>query len=309
MSYMNKITLILTILLIFTVFDNNISAEDQLTIYVFKSPNGIEWKTPKKLLHSVLSNAFSFKNRMIGHVAVELECDDGLRAGPVRVLTGMSYVDKHIYKKQLLWENKGFSVIFGSVAGRLEETKDLKIEIKQKSNTLGSPRLTFIKYLISPQTCRRLENYHREYREKKYYKNYGLPNNPRKGEGAGCSAFGMSFLELAGLLSDSDKNNWSLTKRVSMDLLGGEGNLHNPKKSVSFLDVLFMSDNQNRWISESESGRSVFFYDPDLIFSWIKNKIKKKSIDQKIITINKMEGLLYDKRNVPTPSDPIWLNN
>ena len=43
--------------------------------------------------------------------------------------------------------------------------------------------------------------YFHEYRDRGYAQNYGLPLRPRYGEGAGCSAFAVSFLDVAGLLA------------------------------------------------------------------------------------------------------------
>ena len=297
------------ILLFCTLFSTmkDAQSEDSLTLYVFKSPNGINWESPKKLIRSVLSNAFSFKDRMIGHVAIELSCQKGLTGKPVNIFTGMSYVDKHIYKKQLLLESMGFSVIFESVPGRLEEAEFLTNEIKKKSNVNNSPRLTFMKHLISTGTCMRLVKYFKTYQAQKHYVNYGLPNNPRKGEGAGCSAFGISFLEVAGLLTPSEKKAWSFTKKLPFNLLGGKTNAENPAHTVSFLDILFLSDQQNRWLKEDEKGRSVFFYDPDKMFSWIRKEIRNNPHGPNVISINKMKGLLIDNRSIITPTEPIWL--
>jgi hypothetical protein len=301
---MKKFSKIIFFSLILFLALRNARSEDSLTLYVFKSPNGIEWESPKKLIRSVLSNAISFKDRMIGHVAIELTCEKGLNGKPVRVLTGMSYIDKHIYKKQLFFESMGFAVIFQSVAGRLEKAELLSNEIFKKSNVKNSPRLTFMKHLITANTCLRLEKYYQTYQSQKYYQKYGLPNNPRKREGAGCSAFGVSFLEVAGILSDNEKKAWSFEKKLSFDLIGGTANTINPSNTVSFFDIFFLSDDLDRWLKKEEKGRSVFFYDPDKMFSWIRKKIQSHP---NVISINKMKGLLFDNRSVSTPAEPIWL--
>ena len=312
-SYFKIVKLIKFFFFLFciSIIPQNGMAESSLTLHVFQSPYGIDWATPKSLIKSVLRNSFTFKDRKIGHVAVELSCEKGMKGIPFHLLTGMSNSDKHIHKKLLLLDRVGFSVIFGSVDGLLEPESKLIKEIKEKSNVEKSPRYNFIKFLISNRTCVRLEKYYRTYVGQLYYKKYGLPNNPRKGEGAGCSAFGASFLEVAGILNPEYKNAWSLEKKVSYKMLGGKENLKNPQMKVSLFDLLFMNDSENHWLNDNEEGRKVFFYDPDLMFKWINHQVKTKtmSLNKKGVVIknHKVFGLQFDFSTTPTPLESPWI--
>ena len=288
-----------------------VKAQDYLTLHLFHSPYGVNWESPKDLRYSVLKNTFSFKDRKIGHVAVELSCQKRTGQKDFHLLTGMKRVSESVYKKQILLERLGFSVMFGSVPGELEGKEKLLKEIELKSKKKGSPRYNFLKFLISEKTCIRLEKYYKDYVNKKIYGRYGLPNRPLHGEGAGCSAFGLSFLEVAGIKKTEFESGWGLIRKVDYDLLGGKENLKNPENKVNFFSLLFLPEKKNRWINEWESGREVHFYDPDRMFHWVKDHIEKGlrelPLKGKILTHHHALGIEFDFQNVPTPEGSPFL--
>lgn len=294
------------ILTLFTFFTTSaVQAQDYLTLHIFHSPYGVNWESPKDLMFSVLRNTFSFKDRKIGHVAVELSCQKSRDYSGAHLLTGMKRVSESVYKKQILLERLGFSVMFGGVPGELEKKEKLLKEIDQKSMKKGSPRYNFIKFLISPENCNRLNNYYKKYVSNEIYKVYGLPHRPLKGEGAGCSAFALSFLEVAGIKKTEFEAGWGLIRRVDYDLLGGKENLKNPKHKVNFFSLIFLSEKKNRWMNEWEPGREVHFYDPDRMFKWVKNHVEtgltELPLKGRILTFNNAFGIEFDYQKAPAP--------
>ena len=64
------------------------------------------------------------------------------------------------------------------------------------------------------------------------------------------------------------------------------------------------------WAVDKFTGRELFFWRPNLMYDWVKNKIKKverrKIVDYKIITRGKTKGLFLDVSNIPTPTESIF---
>ena len=51
-------------------------------------------------------------------------------------------------------------------------------------------------------------------------KYYGLYNDPLKAQGAGCSAFGASFLKATGLMQEEFSDNWTYSVNIPTHLIG-----------------------------------------------------------------------------------------
>lgn len=265
----------------------------RLTLYFFPSPIGINWASPASLLRSAILNRFTLKNRQIGHVAIGLR-----RPGQDRdeYLTGMTDTEKP-YVKMILGQKVGFGVLWTSVSGRLETQQELWTEILEKR---GNQRLSLLEILISEETFLRLEQYLLEYRDRNYQVNYGLFNRPRHGEGAGCSAFAASFLDVAGLVFDEFKDNWSYTINFPEEYIG------RPvfDKDVNLGSLFSMP---NRWAEDSEAHKSLFFWDPDSMHRWAtKLDIDQSALDLTESKFGNCRMLHLDCRDQRTPSEPIW---
>src|SRR6185295_3111342 len=96
-------------------------------------------------------------------------------------------------------------------------------------------RISFIRFAVSPDVCRGLIGYAREFEERNVAKEYGFVR-PLYQEGAGCSAFSMAFLELANLDEARFRDAWSFDVRIPMSLIGGRDN---PGNKVSILELFF----------------------------------------------------------------------
>lgn len=274
--------------------------QSSLTLYFLSSPHGLNWSGPKSITASLVKNVLSPKNRMLGHVAVELNC-------PVQnyyALTGMTDTGEISYNDLVLKDKIGFGVLFEVVPGQLEETAPLARELAEKL-VLGK-RVRFLSTLISQQTCERLVTYLEEYKANGSNHFYGLTNRPRYGEGAGCSAFGVSFLDVAGLLDQEFIDHWSYFIRFPERLIGEKSE----QKKVSLFRLLLLRKKYNRWAKKEEAGRSIFFWDPDTMFNWAEEKIQTQSPSNfayEIIELGQTKGLLIDHTTKETPTEPIWL--
>lgn len=283
-------------------------AENSLTLHIIKSPNGLDWSSPKRLARTVVLNALSPKNRMIGHVAVELKCQGGAEKQSVHEVTGTANADSSVYNKQILFKRMGFGVIFDTYEGVLENKAELLKEFEKKYNKKRRNRITFIKHLISSKTCFRLKAYLEEYRRMGYGNFYGLPLDPRRRQGAGCSAFGVSFLENAGLMREEFKANWSYDLKVPNELIGGEFHPGGSHK-VSLLKLYFLKKSNNRWANEDEDYRRIFFWDPDTMYDWTMERIRKLDYPRAVIVKRgRTHGLVIQATHLPTPDGPLFEN-
>lgn len=231
--------------------------------------------------------------RSIGHVSVELRVN-----GELRFLTGMSQVGKNKQSAELLFaKSRGLGVLFHDFKGRLETSEELLPELEKR---FRSGKLSFITFQLNAITASRVERYLREYRENGGHEHYGLPNRPLYGEGAGCSAFGASFLEVAGVLDPLYREKWTRLIRVPRAFVGDS----KAGRKVSILKVLQC----RAWATESEPHESVFFWDPDLMHQWVIATWDacRTSNDSNRASKKNARGLLLNRTEVVAPEEPIW---
>lgn len=263
---------------------------NELTLHFIPSPEGMDWSSPSKLAKSALMNRISFKPRFIGHVFVELKC------GTSHELTGMTG-KKFDYLNQLLIEQKGLGILYHSFEGGLEEKEKIEPELK-KFKVEGYSN--FVSFLISENQCQRVTTYLKEYREKNVGRHYGLANRPRMGEGAGCTAFGVSFPDVLNILDQEMKEAWSQTVNIPLEFAGPPLK----EKGVGLFKVMF---NASEWAKDSEKHQRLTFWDPDKMHSWVKLKASKKVGDYSIVKSENAVGVVFDKRHFPVPAEPIWM--
>lgn len=268
---------------------------DEMTLYFIPSPYGLDWDTPASITRTTIKNEITLKDRHIGHVAIELKCTDG-----THLITGMTG-DVSVAKKLLFREGLGLGLLFYNFNGSIETTEKLKSEIEIKAK---QGRLSFLQFKIKSATCKRLVQYVNEFTSKGYMANYALPHRPRYGEGSGCSAFGASFIELAGLMEEEFKNAWSRHLRVPEKYIG---------KPISDKKVpitsLLLPLSKTSWAEENEPHRKIFFWSPDDMHEWVLKKIKNDFPKEYQITKrDNAWGLIYDRTHIETPNGPIFQN-
>ena len=272
---------------------------DSIKLNFYPSPYGINWKSPGRLARSVILNRLAKGGRKIGHVSIELTC------GTERYFSGMVESDNNTPYTDLLFKEKyGFGVLYYDFNGYMETDRDLTGELAERE---AKGNLSFFEVVISPETCQRLVQYHREYQQLGFDKHYGLINRPRYREGAGCSAYGASMLDVAGVLDPEWKKAWNKTIQVPEKYIGGP----TTGRRVSFLKIalLFAHD---RWARDFEPHRTLSVWDPDEMHRWVKTqwKLEKESHSghYELLIRGKAKGLRVDRTWVPTPNDSFWKN-
>ncbi len=257
---------------------------NELTLHFIPSPLGMDWSSPVKLTYSALKNITSLRPRFMGHVFVELKSRKNFE------LTGMTS-KTFDYLQQLLIHKKGLDIFYHSFEGTLEDEFLVKQELGFYLKTGYS---NFIKFILNDQQFERAMQYLTEYRKDKLDSQYGLANRPRYREGAGCSAFGASFVDLLELFEQDMKESWSQTISI-------------PKR---FIDVPLhrVLLGAHAWAQENEEHKRLTFWDPDRMFHWVRKKVSNPEPKNfQLLEIEKARGILMDKRDHRAPTGKIWL--
>lgn len=275
------------------------------TLYAFKSSVGINWKSPKALAASVIKNeALSYINgnkRLLGHVSIKIKCGDR------ELITAMTSRDGET-KRVVLNEHAGLGVLFHIFPGELESAEKLNDEIAKKRRKAQVHSIT---YMISDEACDLMFNHYENFVDKLGMHNYGFPVDTLAGEGAGCSAFGVSFLQAAKIADQTQLKAWSGSVWVPKEYIGP----YSSKKYIQAnqepyenleggddvkLIPLVLKPGKTEWADESEDGaKYLSFFDPDTMFNWIKmmNKSWNEKSDYQKRKFNKSIDLVFDYRD------------
>ena len=148
----------------------------------------------------------------------------------------------------------------------------------------------------------RLRYYLIEYESRGYDVIYNGANKPREGKGAGCTAFAISFLEVAGFLKEEWASKWTAKVRVPFELIG---HLINDNK-VSPLKVL----KKRNWAPFDENHVETCFYDPNYMHRWILDQFNDRGSKEAIPIQNNMAiGLEFDYRQKACPHETVFINS
>jgi len=282
--------------------------QNEITIYVIPSLSPIDWSTPSSLFKSTevcYLKAITRKNYyIIGHTIARITSP--MLPSPFYIsMSGKKLMEK---PDLLLIKKIGLGALGATIHGHIESEEHIKrgIETYSKRN-----RIAYIKFRISNQAVRRLLEFTSGFQAKTmngyaacdFYNGATWPRN--ENEGSGCSAFGMSLLDVAGVLP-AESNQWYVNVKIPMNLIGGECNNN---KKINIGTIL----RTKHWYQGPglEDVDFVTFqnYDPALIFNWIRNKQSQNDSIFKSDTENGIPGLIVDNRNTFIAADePVFLH-
>jgi hypothetical protein len=291
-------------LLFCLIFLSYSAGADTLTLYFIESPFGINWRTPWHMTTSTLKNQMApspkgISAHTISHTYAEISCD----SSGARLLRGMTS-DGNTEERDLLFKQKyGLGIIFHTFRGRLEKEEDLSRDL---SYYFGKSRMSQLTIKISPEACQRMVDYAHEYETRGFGKMYaGLQADPLKGEGAGCSAFVISFMEVAGLLKPFT-NQWVERINVPLSLVGGPMT----RNKVSIGKILKSYGVQ--W-SDKVPHFPLKAWNPEKMHQWVKKHYRAISagIDEiglspEISRFKNTRILTLDMRDSSVPQGPFW---
>lgn len=277
---------------------------DSVTFHLIRSPKGINWASPWTMTVSAIKNTLAKTGDKrafsISHVFVELKCD----STGTHILRGQTSIENSGERDLILKKKYGLGVLFQNYEGLFE--KDERI-LKDLASYEGSKRVGKFTAMINPSTCARMLKFVNEYEERGYWKTYaGFHAEPLKGEGAGCSAFAMSFLRVGGLM-ESFTNEWQHILAVPKRFVGGPrtGN------KVSILKLL--AKPKASW-SSSEPHFMMQAWDPEKMLKWVnkthdllQNGGELEDYETSFESVGNSKEVTVDLTDRPTPTGNIWL--
>ncbi len=271
----------------------------QMILYAMPSPFPLNWRSPHTLFMSYMENllvhtGYPHHRHPLGHLLIEL------RDTAHYALIGAVAESRAEMFNSVTREHYGLGALFTTFRGKVETEAD---NYHQLADRYPKGDIAYIKFLLNEETFARLWKYLQEYRDRGYDKKYNGHNQPRKGEGAGCSAFAISFIELAGLLDTSTLDKWQVKVDVQDKLIGGpEGG----NKRISTLKMAFTQ----RWADTTRQAyKPLAYYEPRYVYEWITTAWDAPAATLKygIQHRGNAKGLVIDRRNHPSPDGSIWL--
>ncbi len=262
--------------------------EHELTLWAIPAPRplGLTWSRPGRLVRRTIFNEALDLNRGIGHAGITLQCgatDERPAAhwqGSVRS-TGDDF-------RRLVFEDKaGMGILFAAVPGRLDREDELQETLELRARR---GQLAWIRTGIPGETCHALLDYVRGYDERAVDDLYGFVR-PLHQEGAGCSAFSMAFLYLAGLEEPWMREEWIFDVRIPTALIGGE--LH-PGNEVGLLRLLSIT---RGWADPGEAHIRLNGWDPTFMFHSIQARAEGHAVE--VERWRRAVGLVVDRRHTP----------
>jgi hypothetical protein len=295
----------LTLALIWNLLTPSPVRADELVLHLIPAPTRTDWRSPRKLAMSAIRNEIvrhdGLKRHGIGHLYVELKC------GSTRILSGATSTGNTEERRALFKEGYGLGVVFKNYLGKLDAPAEIEEDLR---STFSSGRSSFIRFLISPAACQRALDYWIEYQLRGYDRIYaGLNARPLRGESAGCTAFGMSFLEVLGLQAPVMEEQWKTRLVVPRKFVGGP--LTGKRVRIWKLLFAFSAD----WDSDlSQGGFGLDFWDPEKMDGWIRTASETLASGGSgslpwptaPARIESSPGLEADARGVQVPTRPFF---
>lgn len=260
------------LLVLFSTFSFSHSFASELELIFYKAPRPLNWSTPGSLVRSTLKNSFAKVEgkkypHPISHVNVRLKCD-----GEAEHFVGMTS-DKSTgsYLKDFLLKGISLDTFLINVKGQFIE-KEKALQWLPYLKRKGYVRT--LKILLNSGQCARAQRYLKIYKELGQEKIYGgLRSHPLRGEGAGCAAFAVSFLQVLNLFPQELNQAWSRKLKVPLELLSYQSH----RASIGFLGYLRGKDRP--WAAPSEEQIQMQFWDPELMYNWVSKKTGKMTLD------------------------------
>lgn len=281
--------------------------KNEITFYAIPELNNINWDGPSSLFRSTfkgyVKSVFHPKSYVIGHAYVKIESpllDSVLYIGMRSMSRSQNF--KGIFKDGL-----GLGILGASLKGRLESTEEVRKSIQYYEKR---GKISFIKVETNETAIKRVLDFIAQYQKENefglspadFYNGALWPGY--ENEGAGCSAFALTILDLADAFPKHLYDDWAASIRIPMGLIGGQR--YNRKK-VNGAKLLM----KNSWYKGS-GVRDTDFVDfsifvPDKIYRWILDEYFDEQSDYKTGLEGTIPGIIMDRKDSYfNPTAPIF---
>ncbi|KHD87927.1 MAG: hypothetical protein OM95_11690 [Bdellovibrio sp. ArHS] len=274
-------------------------AANELELLFYRAPSPLNWTSPGNLVRSTFKNlnakvAGKTYPHGISHVNVRLQCAD-----KPSVYRGMTSKKSNVsYLWDFLVEGKSLDTLLINVKGRFY-TKEEILDWLPRLKARGYVRS--FKILLNESQCARAERYLKMYESLELQNLYGgLRSLPLQGEGAGCSAFAVSFLQILDLFPPEIDEYWQRRLYIPLELLS------NSERRARIGSIGFLRGKDRAWAKPSEKHIVVDFWDPERMFQWHAAMVANQSQLPAYMRVEKDSGspyakLIWDARGYPTP--------
>lgn len=318
------------------IFSNGVQASEKnhLELLFYSAPRPLNWSSPTQLVRSTIASSLSsievpddlgpapkiqteedaakmlvkvfdqetLSSRKavthphaISHVNVRIHCADR----PEILIGSTGKESNGDYIKKILFGGAAMETLVTNTRGGLYTNDQVNHWLQYMRETGWMHSLS---YEISDSLCDYLEDYIKIYQESGQGKIYGgLQTEPLGGVGAGCSAFAMSVLKVAGLYDRVFDVWFSRSLRIPHEIMNLPG-----KPSKYHFFELFLG-NYSRWAKIEEPHTAITFWDPQLMYDWAR-KMKARTEhwwrDHEIVMDRKSIVIKVDAQDQPAPKQP-----
>lgn len=317
---------------------------NEIEVFFYSAPQPLDWSSPSSLVQSAVRNTLTpvwgpreaslpeqpwsksellkalekrsqveesmgpdhsdrgltFHPHSISHVNVRVHCE----GGGEDILGSTSVESTADYLRKLLLENAALETLVENVRGSMYTTEQVKrwLPLMRERGWVHS-----VKYKVSSSLCQYTKGFLKSFRESGQSQIYGgLHTEPLKGVGAGCSAFGMSVLKIAGLYDRVFDTQFVRSLKIPLAAMNRPGF---PSR-FNFYD--FYLGFGPHWAREGEPHFFISFWDPQLMYEWVKKVAQGQGHwyrDYRVEKRGQSYVLEVDARKVRTPSKPFSFSN
>ncbi|MNJ96803.1 hypothetical protein D3C87_145360 [compost metagenome] len=270
---------------------------DELELIFYRAPKPLNWTSPGVLVRGALDN---MKHKVSGedyphsisHVNIKLQCgqEEALYRGMTSDKSNASYAWDFFLKRISM------DVLMINVPGRFYTKKEI-LHWLPRLKRKGYVRS--LKIAINPEQCARAKGYLSLYEKLRLQKIYGgLRSDPLRGEGAGCSAFAVSFLQVLGLFPEEIDQAWRRELKISEELI-------TTSSRKATIGVLGFGQGKNRpWVRSRERYVTLSFWDPELMFKWAGDMARSGRLPSK--SEGPFISVQWDARGQAMASGPVF---
>lgn len=287
--------------------EHDSSEVHEITLLLMPTMYPLDWTSPsslyKSMLHIYMKTLGLKDNYLLGHVAVRL--NSPLLEEPLYTAQSSKKWQERI--DMVLKQRVGFGILGAALEGRVEPVEEIKhkVEVYKQRN-----KLAFITYRIQRGVMERILTFFKAYQDKMHNDLspsdfYGGAFWPRYHyEGAGCSAFAFTMLDL-GKLIPPEAEEWKVDVKIPMNIIGGKFN--NGKKIKNRTIKRTTS-----WYAGNGSKNTdyveYYVYDPSIMFDWIIAQHSNPDAGYDLVHEGIAPGLYKDARNIEfDPEEPIFM--
>ena len=239
----------------------------EVTLYAINSPHPLNWSTPRTLLDTTIRSSINptrqgRSNHTIGHAYLGFKCD-----GETEVISGMTSGPGFSSKTNLLKKGHGFSAILQDNPGHFQDHAESLKDVDFFS--FKGDRMSVMKVIVSNEQCLKAKDWYTDFSSREVFIYGGLMRRPLTGEGSGCSAYVMSYLEAAEVDYAFFNKIFEETIYIPNSLLGG-GVFGTNNVSLGTI-----RSNRTKLNVPAENTLKVDLYDPNRMYFWIVNKFNE----------------------------------